>query len=332
LRTFTLTPQRFAAVKEAVLRSLRSYDETEAYTLARDRRDALTREFHFLPNELVAPTASATWAAVQAFAQKFFAAGKLEAVVHGHLSPDAAIAATRAVAEKIGAKPAPEKSLLRRRHLSIAAKEDVVDAGLVAGVNSAFVRDYLLPDDSPATRAAAVVLANFFGEPFFGELRTKQQLGYIVGSSAAASLRQRYFTFVIQSSGYAPDELRQRAEAFIATLPAALAAVDDKQWATLLAGARSTLEEKPKSIREKADQFFAAAFTYDGEWDRRQAAVKALETLTKEQAAALLTKALAPDTAQRRTVLLHSKNHPPAEPIAPTFTNRDAWKATRQFN
>ena len=257
---------------------------------------------------------------------------KVEGVVHGHLSPDAAIAAARAIAGKIGAKPAPESALLRRRHLAIAAKEDVVDAGLVAGVNSAFIRDYLLPDDSPATRAAAVVLANFFGEPFYTELRTKQQLGYIVGSNAGASLRQRYFSFVVQSSGYAPDELRKRAEAFIAGIPALLAAVDDKQWATLIAGARSTLEEKPKSIREKADQFFAGAFSYGGEWDRRQSAVKALESLTKEKAAALLTKAFAADTAQRRTVMLHSKNHAPAEPITPTFTDRNAWKATRKFD
>ena len=331
LRTFTPSPQRFEAIKEAILRGLRSYEETEAYILARDRRDAFSREFSFLPTELLPRTTSATWADVQAFAQRLFAAGQLEVVVHGHLTPDDAIAATRTIAEKIGAKPAPEASLLRRRNLTLAAKEDIVDAGLVAGVNSAFIRDYLLPDDSPATRAAAVVLANFFGEPFYSELRTKQQLGYIVGSNAGASLRQRYFNFTVQSSGYAPDELRRRADAFIATLPAALAAVDDKQWATLLAGARSTLEEKPKSIRDKAELFFGSAFSYDGEWDRRQSAVKALGTLTRAQAAALLTTALAPETAKTRTILLHSKNHPPVAPITPTFTNRDAWKTERQF-
>ena len=331
LRSFEPTPARFEAMKESVLRSLRSYPETEAYLLARDRRDALSREFNFLPDELLAPATTATWVDVKALAQKFFATGKIEAVVHGHLAPEAAIAATRSVAAKIGAKPAPETALLRRRHLAIAAREDIVDAGLVAGVNSAFLRDYLLPDDSPATRAAAVVLANFFGEPFYAELRTKQQLGYIVGSNAGSSLRQRYFSFIVQSSSYAPDEIRRRAETFIATLPAALAAVDDKQWATLLAGARSTLEEKPKSIRDKAALFFASAYSYDGDWERRQAAVNALTTLTREQAATLLTTALAPATAQTRTLLLHSQNHPPVAPIAPTFTQRDAWKAERQF-
>jgi insulysin len=331
LRTFEPTPARFEAIKESLLRSLRSYGETEAYMLARDRRDALAREFNFLPDELLARATSATWPEVKAIAQKFFGAGKLEAVVHGHLAPDAAIAATRAVAAKIGAQAAPDGALLRRHHLDVALAEEVVDAGPIAGANSAIYLDYLLPNDSPNTRAAAVVLANFFEQPFYSELRTKQQLGYIVSSGAPVSVRQRFLTFIIQSSTHSPDELRKRAESVITTLPAQFAAVDDKQWTTLIAGARSILEEKPKGIADKAALFFVSAFTYDGEWNRRQAAVKALETLTKAEAAAVLDHALSPDTARRRAVLLHSKEHPPTTPITPTFTDRNAWKATRQF-
>ncbi|HRE84603.1 MAG TPA: insulinase family protein, partial [Opitutaceae bacterium] len=319
LRTFTLTPARFDAVKESVLRSLRSYAETEAYLLARDRRDAFVREFQFLPDEFIPQITHATFADVQSFAQKFFAAGKIEAVIHGHLSPDDAVAAIRDISSKIGAKPAPENELLRRRHLRIAPKEDIIDTGLVAGVNSAFLRDYLLPDDSPVTRAAAVVLANFMGEPFYTELRTKQQLGYIVGSNASVSIRQRSLAFVIQSSGYAPDELCSRAETFIATLPATLASLDTQQWATLIAGARSNLEDKPKSIASKAEHFFVSAFTFDGEWDRREAVLKALDTLTQEKAVALLNATLGTETARRRTVLLHSKDHPPTTEITPAF-------------
>lgn len=332
LRSFSITPARFESLKEVALRGLRSYSQTEAYQLARDRRDAFIRESLFLPDELVARTATATWPDVQAFAAKFLARGKLEAVVHGHLAPDDAVTAVRTVADRIGAAPAPAAELLRRRHLVIAPGENIVDTGLINGVNAAFVRDYQLPDDSPVTRATALVVANFFGEPFYTELRTKQQLGYIVGSSAVASLRQRYFTFIVQSSGYAPDELQQRAETFIATLPAALAAVTDAQWATLIAGARSTLSEKPKSISEKAALFFANAFNYDGDWDRREATLAALNGLTKEQAVAFLTAALDPEKSRRRTILLHSDKHVPAAPITPTFTDRNAWKTSRQFN
>jgi hypothetical protein len=37
------------------------------------------------------------------------------------------------------------------------------------------------------------------------------------------------------------------------------------------------------------------------------------------------------DILTRRTILLHSKNHPPAAPIVPTFTDRNTWKAAREF-
>ncbi|MDP3069486.1 MAG: insulinase family protein [Opitutaceae bacterium] len=331
LRTFTLAPGRFESIKEAVLRGLRSYNQTEAYVLARDRRDALMREFHYLPSELIGLTEAATWPDVQAFAQKFFARGTVEAVVHGHFSAEQAIAATRALAQKIGAQPAAPADLLRRRHLAIAPGENIVDAGLIEGVNSAYIGDYLLGDDSPALRVAAAVAGNFFGDPFFSELRTKQQLGYIVGSSASGSLRHRYFTFVVQSSGYPPEELKRRAEAFIATLPATLAAVSAEQWATLVAGARSGFEEKPKSIRDKAEIFFGRAYTFGGEWDRQQASLAALASLTQQQAVDLLTRAFAPETSRRRTLLLGSKNHPLDAMTKPAFTERELWKPSRQY-
>ncbi|MBL9200968.1 MAG: insulinase family protein [Opitutaceae bacterium] len=331
LKAFTLAPGRFEAIKEAVLRSLRSYSQTEAYVLARDRRDALMREVHFLPSELIGITEASGWGDVQAFAKSFFARGAVEAVVHGHFSADQAIAATRLLAQKIGAQPAQPTELLRRRHVAIAPGENIVDAGPIEGVNSAFIGDYVIGEDAPALRVAAAVAANFFGDPFFSELRTKQQLGYIVGSNAGASLRHRYFTFVIQSSGYAPEELRRRAEAFIATLPAALAAIPDEKWATLIAGARSQFEEKPKNIRDKAEIFFGRAYTFGGEWDRQQASLAALASLTQQQAADLLAKALAPETARRRTVLLGSKNHPLDTMTKPAFTERELWKPSRRY-
>ena len=331
LHDFEITADRYASIKDASLRGLKSYEQTEAYVLARDRRDAFLREFYFLPNELVARTTAATWPEVKAFGKRFFSRGKIEALVHGHMSADDALAVTQAVAARIGAQPVAPDLLLRRRHLDIPRPENVVDAAEINGVNSAWLRDYALADDSPATRATASVVANYFSSQFYSELRTRQQLGYIVGSSASASQRHRYLNFVVQSSVYPPDEVRNRAEKFIATLPASLAVIDDVAWATLVAGVRATFEEKPKSINEKAEILFANAYLYDHDWDRRQASLAALDTLTREQAVAFLTSALAPATARQRTVLLYTKAKPPAEAQQSAFSDRGAWKSTRRY-
>lgn len=331
LRAYTSSPQRFEAVKELALRAIKSYSQTEAFQLARDRRDAMTREFHFLPNEQQTAVETASFSKVQGFAKRYFSKGRLETLIHGNLSAEDAIAVTRDVAAKIGAEPALASALVRRRHLEVAANEDVLDAGPIAGVNSALIMDYQLKDETPATRAAALVLGSYFDQPFYAELRTRQQLGYIVGSASTASLRQRYFTFVVQSSEYGPVELRKRAEAFIATLPTTLQATTDAQWSTLVAGARSNLEQKPKSIGDKAEIMFASAFEFDGEWDRRQAALLALENLTKDQAIALLTQTLSGGQQMRRTVMVHAEKHAEGNNTPPTFTDRAKWKAARTF-
>jgi insulysin len=331
LKSFTLGAERYAAVQEQAVRALASYVQTEAFSLGRDRREAMHREFRFLPDQLLPRVRSATGAEVQRLGQRLFARGKLEVLVHGHLAPDEAVATARALAASIGAAPAAAAELLRRRHVVMKPGEHLVDAGLIQGVNAAWMSEYALGTDAPKVRAAALVLNAFVSPPFYTEMRTRQQLGYIVGSGPTASIRERGLVFVIQSSTHAAADLQQRAQAVIAGLPAALAAVSDAEWATLKAGVRSQLEEKPTSIAERAERLFNEAYVYDGEWGRAQASLAALESLTRAEAVALLTEALDPAKGRRRSVLLDPLAKAPAQTVAPSFTDREAWKRGRQY-
>jgi insulysin len=330
LRNFTLTPERFAAVKETIERTLRSYAQTEAFQLARDRSNAFAWEYRYLPDELLERASSVTWPEVQTFIQRTLSRGKIEALAHGHLTPDAAVAGARDFARQLGSGPAPAGELLRPRRMRLAPGDLVIDAGRVEGRNSAFIQDFLFPSDEPAQRAASTVLANFINTPFYSELRTKQQLGYIVGSGAGAVLRERYLTVVIQSSTHDPDDLRQRAEAFLTTLPDQLGAVSEEQFETLIAGARATIDTKPTGIADKAARLFARAYDYDGDWERNQDTLAALDTLTQDQAVALLRAILNPDTARRRLILLSATDHTPST-ARPTFTTRGDWKRTQTY-
>lgn len=331
LRSFTVSNERFADLQEQVLRALISYSQNEAFGLARDRREAMQREFRFLPDQLLPHARSASWAEVQRFGTRLLSQGKLEVLVHGHQAPEEAVATARAMAASIGALPAADKELLRRRHLAMAPGEHLVDAGLIQGVNAAWISEVLLGDDTPRTRAASLVLNAFISPPFYTELRTRQQLGYIVGTGVSASLRERGLIFIVQSSTYGSTELQQRGQAMLAGLPAALAATSDADWATLKAGVRSQLEEKPTSIAERAERLFGEAYLFDGDWGRAQASLAALDALTMVDAAALLTEALDPAKARRRTVLLDPVSRPPSQAVAAAFSDREAWKKSRQY-
>lgn len=330
LLDFAVTPERFEVLKEKIIRGLRSYEQTEAYMLARDQANAVLREFVYPPPLKLERAPQVTWEETKAFAQDYFSAGMIESLVHGHTTADDATTAARKFAQAIGADVIPEDALVRRRHLVMSAGETVIDTGKIAGVNSALWEFRLLPADTPQLRAAAKVLGNFLSEPFYTELRTKQQLGYIVGTSDTASLRQYLQLFAIQSSGYGPDELRQRAESFLAALPAELAALTDEAFGTLVAGARSEFEEKPKSIAEKAGRMFALGYNYDRDWERRASTLAALDKLTKADVLTLLQTMIDPVGARRIVVLLSCDDHPGSE-ATPTFTDREQWKESRNY-
>ena len=329
--TFTMTEERFASMSELVQRNLQSYAQTEAYSLARDRYTALFRETYFLPDNSLDQATNVTLADVKSAARDFFAQGKLETLIHGHLSPAAAREAARRFAVTLSPRAADDSQLLRRRHLDMAPGETVTDVAAIEGVNSTYRAVYRFPDETPATRAAAAVIGSFMQTPYYEELRTRQQLGYIVGSAYGSSQRERVILFVIQSSEYPVDEQRARSEKLLTELPVQLAALPAAEWQTLIAGVRSQLEEKPKSIAEKAAKFFALGFDFDGEWNRTQDVLAELDKLDQATVAQLFTDTIDPAKARAFITLLSSSNHE-ASAAEPTFAERDAWKIEQHFH
>ncbi len=212
----------------------------------------------------------------------------------------------------------------------MAAGETITDVAAIEGVNSTYRAVYRLPNETPRSRAAASVIGNFIRTPFFEELRTKQQLGYIVGSGDDASLRERVILFVIQSSEYSADEQRSRAEMFINTLPAALTELPAEDWQTLIEGVRSQLEEKPKSIAEKAAKFFTLGYDFDAEWNRTQEVLAELDQLDQADVAQYLADTIDPKKARAFITLLSSSNHD-ASATKASFENREAWKAQQRY-
>ncbi len=324
------TAERFAVLQEGYLRSLRSFPQTEAFRMASMRRGAWTHELSYLPDQLLPTATAATWAEVQAAAREFFAGGTLEGVIHGHLAPEAALATARDMREQLNFATATGESLRRPRELVQEPGELLVEVDATAGVNSAYSAELLLPGVTARDRAAAVVLGNFVSQPFFNELRTQQQLGYIVGAGSNGSRRTRALYFVIQSSTHAPDELRQRAETFMATLPDQLAALPADAFAALMAGARANLEAKDKSLPEKAGRFFSLAFDQDEDWDRQDETLAALDALNQTELVALLRDTLSGPTKRERLVLLNGENHEGSTATS-TFTEREAWKSARTY-
>ncbi len=328
---FKVSPERFAAIKDRLLRELANFPRADAYQILLETRRGTVREFHYRPDEQLPVAQNVTLAGVQDFARRLYARGKLEALVHGNVTATAAMADARRFGAALKSSPVPDAELLRRRLLVEAAGESVRTSEKLLVNNSAYRREYVLGGDSPEVRAATVVLGNFMGEPFYSELRTRQQLGYIVFGGAGDEERSNFAYFIIQSGDHPADEVEARADAYIAKLPGLLAALTDEEWATIVGGVRAQLQENDKSIAERARRFFDLAYNRDADWNRREETLAALDRLTKARTKEILDHALASGTRQMRTFLGFARQHEPKAAPAVTFTDRAVWKLTRKF-
>lgn len=331
----TLSPARFADLKDRLLRELAAFDTVDAYIGVRETRRALLREFYATPTEMLPLARGLTLADVRTFARTLYARGKLEALAYGNLGPDQAVAAVRQVAAALDTRPVPEAELLRPRQWVGREGSDLRSSERLQVNNSTLRREYRLGDDGAEARAIAHVLSAVVGDPFYSEMRTRQQLGYIVQANAFEDDRSTLALFIIQSGEYPADELERRAEAFITTLPRQLADLSDEAWATIVAGVRARLLERDKAIAERAMRLFVLAYEERADWARAQATVQALDGLTRARVAEVLARALDPRTREMRNFLGFARDHR-AQAEGPVTVPADAagraaWKRAQRY-
>ncbi|MBL9214627.1 MAG: insulinase family protein [Opitutaceae bacterium] len=329
---FPLSEERFAALKDRVLRDLGNFPRADAYQIILETRRATVREFHYRPDEQLPVAGRVTLADVRKFARGLYAQGRLEALIHGNVPAPEAVATARRLAAALKIQGVPDGELLRRRVLTQTPGESLRTSEKLVVNNSAFRREYLLGGDTPELRAATLILGNFMGEPFYAEMRTRQQLGYIVAGNAAEEERTSFAYFIIQSGDHPADEVEARADRYIAELPAQLAALTPDAWAMIVEGVRAQLEEKDKTIAERAGRLFGLAYDRQADWGRREDTLAALDHLTKDRVHAILSAALAPSTRQIRTFLAFARNHEPKAAPEVTIPDRAAWKKARKFD
>lgn len=158
-----------------------------------------------------------------------------------------------------------EAEIILRMHQSFADKESLLPLLDEAETNSAVV--VLLQGDLDARPASVIteLLGNALAKDAFEQLRTREQLGYIVGLNAALTHGVWSIQVLIQSSVKDAAYLDERAEAFLSTVPTLLSEMTDETFEDYRQSYISNLLEPPKSSSEEASLMWAeiGRSTYD---------------------------------------------------------------------
>jgi insulysin len=326
-----ITPERFAALQDRTVRNLQNFSKQDAHLQARFHNDAMTNALVYSHEDRLAVAQSLTLDDINEFAGQLYDKVFIEALAHGNITAADAIKRTRQLTTSLGSQPVAREATFTQGLLEEITGETLLNVKQLEVNNSCFWREYLAADNTPRQLAIARILKGFMREPFFTEMRTKQQLGYIVWAGPSGQRRNAYLYFIIQSGTHPADALETQADAFIATYPDQFRALPAENFSTLKNTAAEELKKKAKSIAEKAGRFNSRAFDFDGDFERDKKALATLDSITQEEVAAFLEKTLSPETRRMRTILAFAKEHQPERELVKSFGDLEEWKASRTY-
>lgn len=168
-----------------------------------------------------------------------------------------------------------------------AIGKDVAIQEKVEQTDNALVDTYFRDKKSDDEQAQLIVLNAIFQNLLFTQLRTNEQLGYVVGSSPLPVNDYPGFAVYVQSSSADLVHIKTRVDKFRKDFLAKLKAVDPQMINQFKKAEAANVLQKPTDFYAEANRFTADFWNAHYEFNSRERYLAALEKVNKENLVAL---------------------------------------------
>ncbi len=209
--------------------------------------------------------------------QQLFCCVSHKTLVHGDLSRAEAQQLNRALSNFIGAPCQQPQLNLSPRCLS--SMLDLQQALLVPTQHTDFASMLVLqhPEKTIAAQAAVLLLNDLIAPRIFSQLRTEQQLGYVVGSSYLPLQQQPHLLLYVQSNNYTHDQVEQRIKQFVDDFSAQLPQLLAQQLSSSKHSIGQQLREPDTNLRIRSQRLWTSIMQDDPHFNRLSALAQAIE-------------------------------------------------------
>jgi secreted Zn-dependent insulinase-like peptidase len=208
-----LDSHRFDNIRKDLIRSLENVKSARASSQVMRQTRRLLLSGRYPESEIIADLEALTPDDVQQHAQRLWGSSSIDLLLNGNYAPADAEAARQALAPLTKSElPASPPAL---RLVRLSPGDDLVYAADVEHADAVMLWYLQGPDDSLEARAMAGLTGQAIGSNYFEELRTEQQLGYIVSAFAWPQLDVPAVALIVQSPTNSVPEVLEASWAFL---------------------------------------------------------------------------------------------------------------------
>jgi insulysin len=233
MKDLTIKDERFEIVKERLKRGYNNWELQSSFHQVGDYIYWLNSEFDFLVEELAAELPGITAEATRQFQRQMLSQLYIEVYVHGNVYKEEALTMTNMVETILRPRQLPRSQRPINRSLILPPGSNYTFQKTLkdpANVNHC-IEYWLFTGDkgNHVTRAKTLLLDQLVHEPAYNQLRTKEQLGYVVFSGVRSFATTYGFRWLIQSER-SPEYLESRINAFIDCLAKTLEEMSEDEF------------------------------------------------------------------------------------------------------
>ncbi|OQS04220.1 insulin-degrading-like enzyme, metalloprotease family M16A [Thraustotheca clavata] len=312
--SFDVNEVTFQRIHDKTKRSYENFEREDPYKHALYFSTCVLEDTKWTVAEKAAAIQYVTLDDLKNHAKLIFRQVYTESYFHGNVDIPSASAWLKKILEPLQGRPLFASQRQKSRAVQLTRGYDfeyaIPDLN-PESVNSGVHTMFQLGEESIALRARNEVFAALLKEPCFNQLRTIEQLGYIVFSSSHRAHGIEYFRLIIQSDVAPPAYVEASIEQFLQTMRTTIVNMTYDEFKKYLQSVTDTLLEKPKTASEECSRFWEEISGETYHFTRRQEVANQVQTLTIDNIISFFDEYIAVSSPKRVKLSVHmlGSNH-----------------------
>jgi insulysin len=249
MKELKVNPERFKIIKERHSRGYKNWDYQQPYHQVGHYVRWLNYERAWINHQYASELPNIEAGDIQEFIPQILGHNHVEILAHGNLYKEDILKMADLIQTILKPRPLPQSLWHLRRNIILPPGSNFTYQRRLAdpaNVNHAIEYSLLIGDRTDRRlKAKAQLVAQMLQEPTFDQLRTKEQLGYVVFSGARVSNASIIYRVLIQSERD-PEYLEGRIEAHLSGFQADLQKMSDSDFE---AHRRSVINQKQEKLK-----------------------------------------------------------------------------------
>ncbi|CAL8998826.1 unnamed protein product, partial [Prunus brigantina] len=285
VKKFLPTDDRLKVIKENMKRRIKNTNMNPLVHTSYLRLQVLWQTFYD-PDDKLHVLDELSISDLNSFIPELWSQVFIEGLCHGNMLEEEAISLSNIFKMNFSVQPLPTELWHRECVLCLPPGANLVrDASVKNKLETNSVTElHFQIEQDVLTRMNGVIdlLIAIIWEPLFNQLRTKEQLGYIVECGPRITYCVFGFIFYVQSSEYSPVYLQERIDNFINGLEELLEGIDDDLFENYRSGLMAGLLEKDLSLTCETDRYWCEIVGKRYMFDFAAEEAEELKTIHKE--------------------------------------------------